>query len=688
MPRELSPLAVLLGVIVGAVFALAGAYIGLKVGMTVNASIPCAVISMAILRGLLKRGSILENNIVQTIGSAGESLAAGMIFTMPALFILADSQHDESLRPSILEMTLWGAIGGLIGVVFMIPLRRLLIVKEHGTLPYPEGLACAEVLQAGERGGSSARTVFAGLGVGGLYELVRGLGFWSDEAIQRLPLIRSQFSLSTEPSLLGVGYLIGARISAYMLAGAILGWFIIIPAIYQFGSPDSTIAPSTIPLSQMDPDALWNKYLRYIGAGAVVLGGIVSLIRSLGSIGSSIFSLFAGRGSGERTDRDLPIYVLLLILIALGAGLWYLPQQGLMHPVLSNGMIIACIFVFGFFFVTVSSRLVGLVGSSSNPASGMTIATILGTAPLILFGVGLSGDVAKFAIVSVGAFVCTAVCIAGDVSQDLKTGFLVKATPWKQQLGEIIGVLTASVAIAGTLWMIHSTLGFVRDAAHPHAVLAPQATLIKLLVQGVVDQQLPWTLIMIGVACALIVEMLGVPSLPFAVGLYLPLGLSTPIMVGGAIRWFVDRIRKPAKEGESPGVLAASGLVAGQGLAGVLLVGATAFIGWAWNNPMFVPPGGTEPETVIPKHYKDWLSYKLNFNSHYGLAPADGAGWFSAFQGENAFDLYMLLPLIPFALLGIWLLVTALWASSGEPEKPPAAPSSNYSSTPNPMTTS
>lgn len=674
MPREISPLAILLGVVIGTLFAIAGSYIGLKVGMTVNASIPVAVISMAVMRGLLKRGSLLENNMVQTIGSAGESLAAGMIFTIPALFILASAHNNESLRPSLIEMTLWGVIGGLIGVVFMVPLRRLLIVREHGKLPYPEGVACAEVLQAGERGGSSARTVFAGLGIGGLYEMVRGLGFWSDEATQRLPLIRSEFSLSTEPSLLGVGYIIGARIAAYMLAGAVLGWFILIPAIYQFGSPDATIGPATVPLSQMAPGDLWNKYLRYIGAGAVVLGGVISLLRSVGAIGSSIFSMFGGGGTGERTDRDLPIHVLLLLIVALAAALWFLPQQGLLNPVISNVTVIACIFIFGCFFVTVSSRLVGLVGSSSNPASGMTIATILGTSPLILYGLGMTGDPAKVAIISVGALVCMAVCIAGDTSQDLKTGFLVGATPWKQQLGEMLGVVTAAAGIAAVLWLIHSTFGFVKDAAHPHAVLAPQANLIKLLVEGVVDQKLPWTLIAIGAACALIVEMLGVPSLPFSVGLYLPLSLSTPIMVGGAVRWIVDSVRKPVAEGESPGVLAASGLVAGQGLVGVLLVGATALIGWLWSNPTFVAPGASEGSAVVPKQFKDWLSYKLGFDHHYGLAPFDAGGWLSSFSGESALNPYELLPLLPFALLTFWLLLIAIRSHSGAGPAGPAGP--------------
>lgn len=589
--REFSPLAVLLGIIIGILFGAANAYIGLKVGMTVSASIPAAVIAMAVMRGMLRRGSLGESNIVQTIGSAGESLAAGMIFTIPALFVFAYLESDESMRPGYLEMVTWAAVGGMLGVLFMVPLRRLLIVREHGKLPYPEGTACAEVLESGERGGRAARTVFAGLGIGAAYEFIRGLGFWREEAVQRLPLIKTELGLRAEPALLGVGYILGARIAGFMLAGATLGWFIIIPAIYAFGGDETIVAPATTPLGHMEPGDLWNSYLRYIGAGAVVLGGLISLFKSFGTIGTSVFHMIGGGRSTERTDRDIPAIVLLVLFLALGAVMWFAPQLGLMHDFMQSIPVIACVLVFGFFFVTVSSRLVGIVGSSSNPASGMTIATLLGTALILVYVVGLTGATAKIAIISVGALVCIAVCIAGDCSQDLKTGYLVRATPWKQQVGELIGVLFAAFALAAVIWLCNDRYGFVLDDEHPNALLAPQANLMKLLVQGVVEANLPWELIIIGMACALVVELLGIPSLPFAVGLYLPLSLSTPIMAGGVIRWFTDRTRRNAtSEAQDPGILASSGLVAGQGLMGVALVGAAAFIGWWWSDPRFAPP--------------------------------------------------------------------------------------------------
>lgn len=737
--REFTFLAIILGIIISIVFGAANAFIGLKVGMTVSASIPAAVISMAILRGILRRGTVLENNMVQTIGSVGESLAAGMIFTIPALFIFAYVDENDTLRPSLVEMTIWGALGGILGVLFMIPLRRMLIVREHHNLPYPEGTACAEVLESGQRGGAGARTVFGGLGIAAFYEFVRGLGFWKDTATQRLPLIKSEFQLATEPALLGVGYILGVRIAAYMLSGAVLGWFVIIPAISFFGADvDHPVSPEPdMLIPSMTPDDMWNRYLRYIGAGAVVLGGLVSLFKSLGTIGGSLFHMFGGGGTGERTDRDIPTFLLLLLLVGVGAAMYYLPTTTIdwswlpawmgeqtgeseppLHAFFQSIPVIACVIGFGFFFVTVSSRLVGIVGSSSNPASGMTIATLLGTTLILVYAAGLEGVTAKVAAISVGAIVCIAICISGDCSQDLKTGFLVRATPWKQQIGELLSVLISAGAIAIVISLVADRYGFFQDADHPNAVLAPQANLMKLLVEGVVDRSLPWELIFTGMACALIVEMLGVPSLPFAVGLYLPLSLSTPIMVGGVLRWFIDRRRRarPVSEAEDPGVLAASGLVAGQGLVGVFFVGVAAFIGWYWNDPRFVVPeipewrgaavveaapapdmAGSgmettpflltavaaqdgdgadvaesppnllelvdairdqvdrpEGELVVPKHFYPWLTTQVSgLERDYGLVEYTYEG--GAFRDEYAVNLYKLLPLGPFLLLTLWL---------------------------------
>ena len=761
--REMSFLAIFLGIIIGVVFGVANAYIGLKVGMTVSASIPAAVISMALLRGLLRRGNVRENNIVQTIGSVGESLAAGMIFVIPAFFILAINNPVNP--PSYWEIVIWSTLGGLLGVLFMVPLRRLLIVREHEKLPYPEGTACAEVLESGDEGGRAARLVFWGLIVGGFFELIRGLGFVLEQAKQRLPLLRTEASLDTSPALLGVGYILGIRVAGYLLAGATLGWFVIIPLIAWYGdSVTHPIAPATVPISQLTPEDLWSNYVRYIGAGAVVLGGLLSLLRSLGTIGGSLFNVFGGRGTGERTDRDIPSLILLLLLVGVGAAMWYLSNPDLpplpvsmtgetgaaveslswyqrifagltppyINPLIHNLPVIACIIGFAFFFVTVSSRLVGVVGSSSNPASGMTIATILGTAVIVVAysgDLGLSGLEQKLAILSVGAFVCIAICVAGDTSQDLKTGFLVKATPWKQQVAEIIGVLTAAFALAGVIYLINATYGFDQNA-NPNAPLAPQARLMSTLVDGVVDGNLPWELIAIGIASALIVEFLGIPSLPFAVGLYLPFYLSAPIAVGGVIRWLMDRKGKVSNQSHDPGVLASSGLVAGHGIMGVLLVGVAAFIGWYWQDPRYAapkyddnikqwvsfdpnantwvtkdpngsplaifwdnehshwtkgePPVYTPPtdpnivvhpmgELVAPHHLMPWLTEKFAFMQMehglrplkyeqvppevYASLPANEKQYL--FAGDYAVDWFKLLPLAPFAIMTIWLLLVA-----------------------------
>lgn len=675
--REFSPLAIVLGILIGVLFGAANAYTGLKLGMTVSASIPAAVISMGILRGILKRGTILENNMVQTIGSAGESLAAGMIFTIPALFIFG---YDVKL----LEMVIWGGIGGLLGVLFMIPLRQALIVKEHGKLPFPEGLACAEVLESGDRGGAGARTVFTGLGVGAVYSLIQGLGFWREKAEVDIPRAHTAASLDSSPALLGVGYILGPRIAGYMLGGAVLGWFVIIPLIGMYGDGVAQpVFPETRALIQnMDPDDLWGKYLRYIGAGAVVFGGLLSLIKSVPTIGSSVWqalrAFFSRRGGVARTERDLPFPLLVLGVAALGYAMYRVPQV----RVGAAGAV--CVLVFGFFFVTVSSRLVGLVGSSSNPASGMTIATLLGTAVIFTYVLGLSDQAAKFAAVSVGAIVCIAICIAGDCSQDLKTGFLVKATPYKQQVGELIGVLSATVAIAAVIYLLNNTYGFVEGADTPNPMPAYQANIMKLVVQGVMDKNLPWILVFSGAAAALVVELLGIPSLPFAVGLYLPLSLSSPIMVGGVVRWLIEKWRKPSSESENPGILGASGLVAGYGIVGILLAGVAAMIAWGWNDPKYQSPLANKPEPVLTHHFQPWLAETLGFDPTYGLGKKEEAPVEpeaqpvtthpAATQPAVAYtDLFWfdLLPAAPFALLTLWLIVTA--ARRGPPPMPTPA---------------
>lgn len=564
--KELTWVAIITGVILAIVFGAANAYLGLKVGMTVSASIPAAVISMAIIRGIMRRDSILENNMVQTMGSAGESLAAGVIFTLPALFLWADS-------PSLTRIALISAIGGVLGVLMMIILRRFLIVKEHGKLPYPEGTACAEVLVAGEVGGSSAKIVFGGLGLGALIKLVSdGMKFFNYEVQYTFAVSsykKATVGMDLLPALAGVGFIIGPRISAYMLSGALLGWLGFIPFIAYFGEYIAQpIYPAADPISTMGSGDIWNYYIRYIGAGAVAMGGFISLIKSLPIIFTAFKGAVGGLTAGfdaqniKRTDRDLPMnFVMIgtLVLVAIIAFSHLIPVGFI------GGVLIA---VFGFFFVTVSSRLVGIVGSSSNPISGMTIATLLFTT-IVLKMMGFSGMEGMVGALSVGAIVCIAAAIAGDTSQDLKTGFLVGATPQKQQIGELIAVIASALVIGFVLVILNNAYGFgSRELA------APQATLMKLVIEGIMEGNLPWPLVFVGMATGLMVEMLGIASLPFAVGLYLPIHLSTPIMLGGLLRYGVSRQsndEKTKKEKEERGILYGSGLIAGEGLMGVIL---------------------------------------------------------------------------------------------------------------------
>ncbi len=643
--REFSVQSILLGIVIGVVLGAANAFVGLQVGMTISASIPAAVMSLLILRTFLKRGTLLESNMVQTVGSAGESIATGMIFTLPALFMLGE-------EPAYLEMVIWSGIGGLLGVCFMVPLRMVLIVREHGKLPYPEGIACAEVLESGERSSGGAKSVIVGTIVGGVYYLISSLGFWMSTAVVSLKKVRTEFQLDSSPALLGVGFILGARLAAYMLAGAILSWFILIPAISMFGS--SSTSPietqNDLLISNMSPQDIWSNYIRYIGAGAVAVGGLISLFKSFPTIVSSFLHVLSGmfsrsKGIKKSTEKDFPFPLLILIVAGLAYAMWQIDAVKI-GPV---GSVI--VIVFAFLFVTVSSRLVGLVGSSSNPISGMTIATLLATSLIYKFFV--MGDVAdmtpegltamKVTCLSVGAIACVAISVAGDTSQDLKTGFLLKATPYKQQVGEMIGIITSVIAIAGVILLLNKSHGFVQSPEHPHPFPAPQANIMKILVEGVLGGQVPWTLIMMGGAAAVIVEMLRIPSLPFAVGMYLPLGLSTPIMVGGLVRWLIDRKRKQTAE-HDPGMLTASGLVAGMGLMGVTLAGISVLIAWWWNDPRWLNPVSGVEEPISYVHFIPWLWSSLGWlPMKWGLSDA----WWKA------------LPMIPFAGLVIWLWLCA-----------------------------
>ncbi|CEH31827.1 peptide transporter [Aneurinibacillus migulanus] len=582
---EMTWTAIILGGILAVLFGAANAYLGLIVGMTVSASIPAAVISMAILRGVLRRNSILENNTVQTITSVGESLAAGVIFTVPALFIW-------KLQPSLTTIAFIALGGGILGIIMMIPLRKALIVKEHGVLPYPEGTACAEVLIAGEKGGGLAKLVFSGLGLGALFKFIAdGIKAFPSEIETGIRGFKNAaVGMDTLPSLLGVGFIIGPRIAGYMLAGAVLGWLGLIPLISYFGSFGSTpIFPATTPISELGFWDIWSNYLRYIGAGAVAFGGIVSLFKALPTIASSFTIAMKGfsstRGGGNnssviRTEQDMPMPYIIALIVILISVLAFFPSINIGIP----GALL--VILFGFFFVTVSSRIVGIVGSSSNPVSGMTIAALI-LITLILKLMNFSGQSGMVAAITIGAVICIAAAMAGDTSQDLKTAFLVGATPKYQQYALMYGVFITSLTIGLVLTLLDQAYGFGSKN-----LPAPQATLMMMVVEGIMNGNLPWTLVFIGMAAAALVELMGIGSLPFAVGLYLPIHLSTPIMLGGVIRGIVERREKNEevrKQKLERGILLSSGFIAGEALMGILIAIAVS-IGIAMpENPFFGP---------------------------------------------------------------------------------------------------
>ncbi|MEW6711073.1 MAG: oligopeptide transporter, OPT family [Candidatus Riflebacteria bacterium] len=581
-PAEFTFKAILIGMLIGAVFGAANAYLGLKVGLTVSASIPAAVMAVAIFRIFFKSGTILETNMVQTVGSAGESLAAGVIFTMPALFIWG-------FEPSKIEITVIAIIGGLMGVLFMIPLRRYLIVQEHGKLPYPEGTACAEVLVAGQGDLSKARTLFQGMGIGALYQALmhdRLFGLWSKEPSTHIPRFKgAEIGAEVTPELLGVGYIIGPQISAVMLSGGALGWLVLIPLIYLFGDQlTSPVYPETSTLiANMEPGLIWSRYIRYIGAGGVAFAGIFSLIKSIPVILSSFKAGFSSLGKNSsdanepRTQLDLPMNVILIGSLLLMILITIVLKNGIFADLGTSLGAAFLVVLFGFFFVTVSSRIVGLLGSSSNPISGMTIATLLLTCVIFILA-GLAGmPNVKVAVLTVGAFVCIAAAIAGDTSQDLKTGFLIGATPKYQQIGETFGVIASGLTMGFVMYLL-------KDAITTGELPAPQANLMKLVIDGVIGGSLPWNLVFCGVFIAICVELLGINSLAFAVGLYLPLSLSVPIMTGGIIRWLLELRKNDPKleEKRETGVLYSSGLIAGAALTGVMIM---VLIGFGESSP-------------------------------------------------------------------------------------------------------
>ena len=582
--HELSLAAVIIGVLIAVLFGAANAYLGLKVGLTISASIPAAVMSLGIMRGILRRSSLLESNMVQTIGSAGESVAAGIIFTIPALFLWAAEGRME--LPGILEITLIALIGGILGVFFMVPLRNALIVKEHDNLPYPEGTACAQVLLSAEKEGSHSGKLFLGVGIGALIKFVLdGLKVLPGEIVWKIRGYAGEFGTQVYPAVMSVGYICGPQISAYMLAGGILSWLVLIPLIVFFGQ-DVVLFPATISITELYDKAgaagIWDTYIRYIGAGALATAGIMSLIRSipliLGAFRDAVKSVGKQKRntginfvSGEpdllseeerRKEREIPLLIVCVGILLMLLLVWLVPAI----PVNFLGAMI--VVVFGFFFATVSSRLVGLVGSSNNPASGMVIATLL-IATVLLKLAGQEGMNGMHAAMAIASVICVVVCAAGDTSQDLKTGYILKATPWKQQLGELIGVTASALTIGVILHLLNRAWAFGSDE-----ISAPQASLMKLITEGVMENSIPWTLVFIGAFISIVMSLVGIPALSFAIGLYLPVTLSACVMVGGVVRLLFERSRREEKEKQellNDGTLVCSGMIAGEGLLGIVI---------------------------------------------------------------------------------------------------------------------
>jgi putative OPT family oligopeptide transporter len=573
-PAELTPLAVGLGIVLSLTFGMVNAYLGLKIGLTVSASIPSAVLSMAVLRGLLRRGTVLENNVVHAVASTGESLAAGVIFTVPALVFL-------ELHPTSFDVFLIGVTAGILGILLMIPFRHALTIDEHAALPFPEGTACAQVLMAGDRGGMTARPVFTGILLGALYQFaMRGLSLWRDSVSLTLTrLHKATFGMELSPLFLGVGFLVGPRIAATMLAGGVLGWSILLPWFDAIGGGAvGTMLGIPENVRQLAATDIWSRYVRYVGAGAVTAGGISAVLRAVPIMGAALARLRPGGGPTSRTtlrtERDLPTPVVITGISMLTLGLWLVPA---FHLSLVATLLAV---VFSFFFVVVSGRIVGLVGTTSQPVSGMTITALLGTT-FCLAALGERGPAGITACITVGALVAISIALAGDLAQDLKTGALLGATPRNLQIGQIVGVIAAALRAGSVLFLL--------DAAYTlgsPALPAPQAKLMATLVTGVMDGNLPWALMVLGAALALVAEACGVIPLAFAIGLYLPITTTAPLILGGLLRVAVERRHYPV--GDRP-ILFASGLIAGDALMGIGI--AALVVSGLGNNIALRTPG-------------------------------------------------------------------------------------------------
>ena len=716
-PKEFTIRAVILGALFGLLFGAVTVYVGLRAGLTVSASIPISVLSISILRAF-GRSTILENNIVQTTGSAGESLAAGVMFTIPALIFLGFGS----------EFTFWrifplALLGGWLGVLFMVPLRRQLIVKEHGNLVFPEGTACADVLVAGERGGSFAGRVFWGLGLGGVYTfLMNTVQAWTSQPEGRPTWFPgASFRAAITSEYLGVGYIIGPRVSGILFAGGIISWLVMMPAIKFYGqlAGNTPIYPSTIPIPQMTPDDIWRSYIRPMGAGAVAAAGLITLLRTLPTIVSALragLKDVRAEGAGQstassrggaglaltnpalRTDRDVPMrWVILgsiLIIVMMWVLLTFHPMQGASTYWYQNLFAALFVVVFGFLFVTVAGRISGLLGNSSNPISGMSIATLMATCAIFFLAGWTAPNYAVLALM-IGGVVCIAAAIAGATSQDLKTGYLIGATPFWQQMGLLVGVTVSTVAIGATLnlmnkglekyiptpipvsiqalpsgvkierdsftyqnksYVLINSLGsheipdgeYLYDAGTRQIEFqwaqgigsdkapAPQARLMATVINGILNQRLPWRLVLMGVALVIAVEVLGVRSLAFATGSYLSIATTGAMFAGGLVRALVEATTKKNDESEaSPGALYSSGLIAAGGVFGLLGIIINLF---------------QDPE--IPTHAPHWLTATLRLPWRPDLF-AYGPKLLGPLAASNLFGVFM------FALLAASLFYFA-----------------------------
>lgn len=552
--------ALFLGIVLGVVFGAGNAYLGLKVGTTVSASIPAAVMSMAILRVFSRHVSILEHNLTQTIASVGEGIAAGVIFTVPALYLLGE-------EISTLRIFMLAALGGVLGILFMIPMRRYIIVKEHGVLPFPEGSACAEILRSAASGRHKAILAIAGIGMGAVYKLFTGaLHLWKESPVYIIKHFhKTEFAMECTPALLGVGFIVGPRISTLMFAGGALAWWVLIPLIHMFATGEAIIYPGQVPIAHMSAGEIWSNYIRYIGAGTVATGGLISLFNIAPVIGKTLkhgatelFLRAPAKHEAVRTDRDISLRWLIIGSVAIILALWVTPSFSL------NFVTIMLLVILGFFFVAVTSLTVGIVGSTSNPVSGMTITTLLITC-IVFVGLGWTERVYLIAALTMSVVANVAICLAGTTSQDLKTGFLLGATPRLQQIAEIIGIILPAFAVGGTLHLLNTAYG-VGTAQMP----APQGTMMYLIANGVINGHIPYTLVIVGAIIGCLIALVRLPILPIAIGLYLPLSLSTAVFVGGLVSLVVAK-RASSEEATGRGILAASGLIAGDACMGVLV---------------------------------------------------------------------------------------------------------------------